>query len=83
MIYIKEFLNEFKHGQKLFAETIAVLINSFLLTLVYFIGIGLTSITAKIFKKQFLDMKISRKCNTYWEDLNLTKKPMEDYYRQF
>lgn len=72
-----------KAGQKKFGEDIAQIINFILLTIVYFIGVGLTSIFAKIFRKSFLELKIDKKAGSYWEELNLDKKKMEDYYKQF
>ncbi len=78
-----EFIKGFKKGQKEFGESIAIIINSFLLFLVYFIGVGLTSIIAKIFNKHFLDFKINKQADTYWTDLNLSKKPVQEYFRQF
>ncbi|MFH0936637.1 MAG: hypothetical protein V1815_03100 [Candidatus Woesearchaeota archaeon] len=78
-----KFINGFLRGQKKFGENISIVINSILLTIVYFIGIGLTSIFAKIFNKHFLDLKLRKNEKTYWEDLNLTKKSMKEYYRQF
>ncbi len=78
-----KFINGFLRGQKKFGENISIIINSILLTIVYFIGVGLTSIFAKIFNKHFLDLKPKKNEKTYWEDLNLTKKSMKEYYRQF
>ena len=80
---MKEFIIGFNKGQKSFGEQIAIIVNSVLLSFVYFIGVGLTSIFAKIFGKHFLDLEINGKRNSYWEDLNLNKKPVEEYYRQF
>jgi len=80
---IKEFIKGLKEGQRGFGESIASLINSILLSLVYIFGIGMTSIIAKIFGKRFLDLKVDEKADTYWIDLNLEKKPIEEYYRQF
>jgi len=79
----KEFITGFKKGQKFFGEAIATLINSILLTIVYFLGFGLTSIFAKIFGKHFLELKINKNINSYWETLNLNKRPIEEYLRQF
>ena len=81
----KEFFQGIKRGQKLFGEEIASIINFILLTLVYIIGIGLTSIFAKIFRKKFLNPEVNPEDqeDTYWTDLNLTKKQKEEYYRQF
>ena len=78
---INQFLIGFKKGMGNFGQNIALIINTILLTLVYLIGIGLTSILAKIVGKHFLEMKLSK--DTYWSDLNLKKKSIEEYYRQF
>jgi len=78
---LKEFIDDLKEGQKLFGETLAIIVNSALLSLVYLVGIGLTSIIAKIFGKKFLDLNFEKK--SYWEDLNLGKKEIKDYYKQF
>lgn len=78
---MKLFLKGFKKGMKGFGENITVIINSILLSFVYFIGVGPTSIIAKLFGKHFLDLKYSK--DSYWSDLNLKKKKLEDYYRQF
>ncbi len=77
----QRFLIGFREGMKDFGQVIALIINSVLLTIVYFIGVGFTAVFAKLFRKHFLDMKLSKK--TYWSDLNLKKKPIEEYYRQF
>ncbi len=79
---LKQFLIGFKKGMKDFGQGIALIVNSVLLAIVYFTGVGFTAIFAKLFRKHFLDMKLSKK-ETYWSDLNLKKKPMEEYYRQF
>jgi len=80
---IKEFFKGIRKGQKSFGEDIQSIINFFMLTFVYFVGIGLTSIFAKIFGKHFLELNFDKKTETYWSELNLTKKSMEEYYRQF
>jgi Na+-driven multidrug efflux pump len=78
---LKQFFNGFQKGVKSFGGNISTIINFILLSIVYLIGVGLTSITAKIFGKHFLNMK--KKKNSYWIDLNLKKKPINKYYRQF
>ena len=42
------FFKGFRDGQKVFGESIVIIVNSFLLSLVYFFGIGMTSIIGKI-----------------------------------
>ena len=79
---LRQFFRGFKKGMINFGQGIALIINSILLTFVYLLGVGLTSIVAKLSRKHFLDMKLSKK-NSYWSDLGLKKKPLRDYYRQF
>ncbi|MDP3918386.1 MAG: hypothetical protein Q8Q35_00580 [Nanoarchaeota archaeon] len=76
------FFKSFKEGMNNFGQKIAIIINTALLSLVYIIGVGLTSLVAKILNKNFLDTKLS-KDKSYWKDLNLKKKPIESYYKQF
>lgn len=79
---LKKFLKGFKKGMHNFGQTIVIVINTVLLTIVYFIGIGLTSIIAKLVGKHFLDIS-NKDRKTHWSDLNLRKKSIEEYYRQF
>ena len=78
---LKQFFRGFKKGMADFGYNIALIINTVLLTIVYLLGVGLTSIFAKALRKHFLEMKLSN--DSYWSDLNLKKKSMEGYYRQF
>jgi len=78
---LKHFFNGFQKGVKSFGDNISTIINFILLSIVYLIGFGLTSITAKIFGKHFLDIK--KKKGSYWYDLNLKNKSIKEYYRQF
>ena len=82
---LKQFLKGFKLGMEEFGSNIAIIINSILISIVYLIGVGFTSIIAKLSGKHFLETKTSIKkhTRTYWSELNLKKKPIEDYYRQF
>ncbi len=78
---MKEFFKGVQKGIKSFGHKISAIVNSALLLAVYVFGAGITSIIAKIAGKSFLDTKIKK--DTYWNDLDLKKKPMEKYYRQF
>jgi len=80
---MKTFFKGLKKGMHNFSSNITIIINTILLTIVYLIGVGLTSIVAKIFKKHFLENKIQKEKESYWHDLNLKKKPIEEYFRQF
>ena len=80
---ISKFLHGIKEGFKGFGENITIIVNSLLLSVVYFIGVGATSLFARILKKRFLDTKISKQAKTYWQNLDLKKKKFDEYYRQF
>jgi len=48
MAKVKEMFDEFMGGSKMFGELISAIINLLLLSIVYFIGVGLTSIFVMI-----------------------------------
>lgn len=79
---LKLFFIGFKKGMGNFGNNISLIINSILLAVAYIIGVGLTSIAAKIIGKHFLETRISKR-ESYWSDLKLKKKPLREYYRQF
>lgn len=79
---MRTFFKGLIEGFKDFNSIVIMTVNFVLLSIVYIIGIGLTSIFAKIMKKNFLDIKKTNK-DSYWEDLNLKKESFEKYYRQF
>ena len=70
-----------KEGMHEFGRLIGGIINAALLFVVYVIGVGITSVIAKFTGKHFLEMRQGKK--SYWTTLNLKKKPLEAYYRQF
>lgn len=81
MAKIKQMFDEFMEGSKMFGELISAIINLLLLSFVYFVGVGLTSIVAKVSGKRFIDDRTAK--DSYWEELNLTTRPLNEYYRQF
>jgi len=81
MVKVKQMFDEFMEGSKMFGELISAIINLLLLSFVYFIGVGLTSIFARFLGKKFIDNKTIK--DSYWEELNLTTRPFKEYYRQF
>ena len=74
---------EFKKGISLFGQNISTLVNFLLLSLVYLLGVGFTSILSKILKKDFLEVKLSKDKKTYWSKLDLKKESLEKHMRQF
>jgi len=79
---IKDFFRGFREGFKGFAFKVTDAINFVLLFFVYFIGVGITSIIAKIFGKHFLDLKFKDK-KSYWVKRKLESRAIERYYKQF
>jgi hypothetical protein len=80
---MKQFFKGFRTGIITFNYNISLIIESILLSLVYLLGVGLTSIFAKLVRKDFLDTNLSEDTDSYWSDLDLEKKSLDDYYRQF
>ena len=80
---IKDFIKGFKEGQNEFKESIGSVINFIALTLLYFIGVGITYIFLNLFRKNLLDLKLDKSSGSYWNDLNLGIKKREDYLKQF
>ena len=78
----KQFFNGFKKGLEQFGGNIGLIVNSVLLSVVYFLAVGVTAFFAKLARKHFLETKLSKK-GTYWAELNLKKKKTEEYYKQF
>jgi hypothetical protein len=79
----KAFFRGFGRGMKDFGHNIAMIVNTVLLLIVYIVGVGLTSIVAKLAGKHFMDIDARKKGKSYWSELNLGKKKTEEYYRQF
>ena len=82
MTKINQYWIGFQKGVREFGYSLATLINSILLSFVYVLGVGLTHVVAKLKGKHFLETGPTDK-ETYWMDLGLHKRPLEDYYRQF
>ena len=83
MTRIVGFAKGFRKGMNDFGTTLTMIVNSILLLIVYIIGVGVTSLVAKLFGKHFLERKIQKHAATYWKKLDLGKKPIDDFYRQF
>jgi hypothetical protein len=77
---MKKFCQGCKEGFEEYGKSLISIVNVVLLSIVYIIGVGLTSILARISKKRFLDLRAKK---SYWISLNPKKKPIEAYYRQF
>jgi hypothetical protein len=69
-----------RNGLMDFVDDLSIVITSIMLFFVYFIGVGLTFLFSRLFQKRFLDL---RKKQNYWSNLNLNKKDLEEYYKQY
>lgn len=79
---IKKIWNFVKAVLEPISKFMSNVVNFILLLLVYFIGIAIVAIPAKLFRKHFLEIKRqNRKSN--WHEHRLEKQPLEKYYRTF
>lgn len=83
MKIIKKFLKGFQQGIIRGGQNISIIINTILLSFIYFMGIGTIFIIAKFKNKSFLDLELSEKGDSYWSKLSVKSKGIEDYYKQF
>jgi len=80
---VKLFFKGFYAGFKSFGLTISTIVNFVLLMIVYFIGVGLTSLLGKTFKKRFLYLKKEDRKKSYWIKVNKKKQKLKNYRRMF
>lgn len=74
------FFRGFKQGFGNFSHLITDIVNFILLSVVYFIGVGIVSLVAKLAGKHFLDLKSN---SSSWIERKLKKRPIREYYRMF
>jgi|WetSurMetagenome_2_1015567.scaffolds.fasta_scaffold1883665_1 hypothetical protein len=78
------FFKGFYKGMKKFGANIVSITNFIILVPVYLIGVGISSIIAKITGKKFLNMKkFDKKAKSYWVEKQRKKQDLEDSYNQF
>ena len=77
----KRIFNSVKKILEPVGKVISAIVNFILLSVVYFIGIGLTSLIAKMFGKHFLELKPKKASN--WIEHKTAKEPIEKYYTMF
>jgi len=83
MVAGTHFFEGFKRGLTDFSENIGIFLNLFLLTLVYFLGVGSVFLIAKILGKRFLSLGIDKDAKTYWEECSKASENKDNFYRQF
>ena len=72
------FLNGLKEGMLHFGSIIGAVVNTILLSVVYFVGVGISFILGKILNKSFLEKNFLKK-KSYW----LSSSSKNNFYRQF
>ena len=65
-----------------FGKLISNVINFVLLLAVYFVSIGIVSLSMKLFGRHFLEIK-KKNSKSNWHEHKVTKQPLESYYRSF
>ena len=81
---MKVFFKGFYTGMKTFGESVIDVTNFIFLLPVYLLGVGVTSIIAKIFGRHFLNLKKKdKKAKTYWEVKENKKPKNEELFREF
>lgn len=81
MTLLLDFWKGFKKGFQKFGHRIGGIVNTVLLSIVYIFGVGISAIMARMTGKRFLKMKKMK--GSYWETLDLKKRPIDEHYRQF
>lgn len=76
---MRNLINGMKKGSTYFGELISNLINTILLTIVYIIALFPTYLIAKLFRKNFLNLKSNKNNWDKYDQEILTK----NHYRQF
>jgi len=72
-----------KKGFLAFSHFMQKIVNTILLSIVYFIGIGLTSLILKLFGKRFMELKLDKHAKSYYKNCDATKKQKSDFYRMY
>ncbi len=83
MAAMGSFFRGLKRGAIDFSENIGIFLNLFLLTVVYFLGVGLVCLISKILGKKFLDLNIDKRGKTYWEKRSIIGEEETNFHRQF
>jgi hypothetical protein len=83
MVAMRHFFAGVRQGMKAFGETVATIVNSLLLSIVYFIGVGITWLFLRLGKKELMDLRLDAKAKTYWKELDIKTRKRDLHYRQF
>jgi len=79
---IKLFLEGFGHGFKSFGAIIANIVNTILLVLIYFIGVGIAALIVKLTRQELMSVE-KKKISSYYKSNKPEKQSIEDFYKQY
>ena len=79
---IKKLWSRVKSILEALGKLISSIVNFMLLFSVYFVGIGIVSISMKLFGKNFLELK-KKNAKSNWHEHKVAQQPLESYYRTF
>lgn len=78
---IKKILKRIKLRLLRFQKKVTNIINSVLLFFVYFLGVGLVALVARILKKKFIQKGSLNDVDSYWTKIKKSDK--DSYYQQY
>ena len=76
------FLSGFHHGFGKFGRSVANAVNSVLLCIMYFLGVGSAAIITRIAGTKLLKLDAQEK-KSYYTEVEIGGEPNDEYYRQF
>ena len=79
---LKSALKSFLKILEKITKPIGIVVSAILLTLVYFVVIGLAAMVGMIFRRDFIDSK-KKGPDTYWKDADFSGSDIKKYYRQY
>lgn len=82
MRYLSDFKIGVLDGFKEFGEIFPSILNFIILTVIYFVGIGFSSVLKLVLRKEFMELKTDKKKKSYWEDLNIGKNK-DNIFKQY
>jgi hypothetical protein len=80
---LRSFFDGFVKGYKDFSNILVGGVNLVLLSVVYYLGIGVGLVMAKAMGKHFFDWKVEKSLSTYWVERNDKEPELRDYYNQY
>ncbi len=79
---MKKFLKTLLDYWKLFAKKLAAVQTVLILSIIYFLGVGIVALFLKLFRKDLLSKRLLN-CPTFWVDKEKEKLTIERARQQF